>query len=192
MIFDSLAIGSYQTNCYIFGNEQTKEVAVIDAGENIEELIEYIKEKEYKVQEILITHGHFDHTDGIAELKDSTGANVYICEQDANMLKNTECIGEFIKDGDIIEIGGMDLQVIHTPGHTQGGVCFFYENILFAGDTLFNQSIGRTDLPGGNYRQLIQSIENKLLTLPDEVNVYPGHGTSTTIGKERKSNPFLS
>lgn len=192
MLLDCLAIGPYQTNCYIFGDEETKEVVVIDAGENIEVLMERIKEKGYKVQKILITHGHFDHTKGIVKLKDFTGSKVLMCEQDVCMLSNPDCIDQLIKDGDKIDIGGVTLNVIQTPGHTKGGVCFQSGNILFAGDTLFNQSIGRTDLQGGNYDELIQSIKEKLLTMADDVTVYPGHGPATTIGKERQANPYLS
>lgn len=192
MFIECLAIGPYQTNCYIFGSKQTKEVVVIDAGEDIERLIDHIREKEYKVQKILITHGHFDHTNGIAKLKSFTGAKAYMNEKDLNFLKDQSCIDVYLKEGDRISIGNAAITVIETPGHTRGGLCYKHDNILFSGDTLFYKSIGRTDLPGGNYNQLINSIEEKLLTLTDDVKVYPGHGPSTTIHTERTANPYLT
>lgn len=205
MIFEIIPVGMLEANCYIYGDADTKEVVVIDPGAEEEKIVRRILENQYVVKYIIATHGHSDHISGIKFLKEKTNAKVAIHENDADYLNDarknlsaymgTESIqGEadiLLKEGDILTVGKHSLQIIHTPGHTQGGVCILSGNILFSGDTLFQDSIGRTDLPGGNYEQLISSIKEKLLTLDENVKVYPGHGGQTTIKHEKNHNPYL-
>lgn len=200
-----MEVGSLGTNCYILFCEDTLEAAVIDPGGNADEIAAVIKREKLNVKYIINTHGHADHIAANSRIKSITGAAVIIHTDDANMLTNAQLnlsmfIGagitcdpanRLLKDGDTIVIGLMQIKVIHTPGHTPGGVCLLVENALFSGDTLFAESIGRTDFPGGSHSQLIQNIKNKLMVLPDDINVWPGHGPATTIGWERKMNPFI-
>ncbi|MGR6836205.1 MBL fold metallo-hydrolase [Syntrophomonas erecta] len=206
MILKALEISTMGVNCYIVGCEETKEVAVIDPGGNPRGIVRVLEEEGYKAVCIINTHGHIDHIGGNQGVKDATGAKILIHEADAKMLTNSVSnfsflmgskvtsppADQFIKDGDIIKIGNtVELEVIHTPGHSPGGVCLKTGNTIFVGDTLFQMSIGRTDFPGGSYRELINSIKEKLLCYDDEVICYPGHGPATTIGFERENNPFL-
>jgi glyoxylase-like metal-dependent hydrolase (beta-lactamase superfamily II) len=201
----AMEVGSLGTNCYIPYCEQTNKAVVIDPGGNAEEIIAAIKQAKLTVEYIINTHGHADHILANRQIKEVTGAPLLIHAADADMLNNSHhnlsaylggglssCPADrLVTEGDIIIAGTIKLEVIHTPGHTPGGICLRTGNTLFSGDTLFAESIGRTDFPGGSYRQLIKSIKDKLLILPDEVRVLPGHGPETSIGHERCVNPFI-
>ncbi len=194
------------TNCYIVACEETKEAAVIDPAGNAPGIINLLEEEGLKAIYIINTHGHIDHIGGNRGVQQATGAKILIHEADAKMLTSSVAnfsflmgtkvtsppADEFIKEGDIIKIGNtVELEVIHTPGHSPGGVCLKTGDIIFVGDTLFQMSIGRTDFPGGSHKQLINNIKEKLLIYDDDVVCYPGHGPATQIGFERKNNPFL-
>lgn len=205
MEFKRLPLGVYQANCYILFDENTKETAVIDPGGDFPEIESFIADNELKVKYIIITHGHGDHIGALRELKDYTNAVVCIHSEDNEMLKNSRMnysaemgyplvemsADKLLSDGDELILGGTKLSVIHTPGHSRGGICIYFEGSLFSGDTLFACSIGRTDLEGGSMDEIIDSIKGKLLTLPEDTAVYPGHGPSSTILIEKKRNPFL-
>lgn len=198
-------VGSLGTNCYIAYCDATREAAIIDPGGNAEELIAIIRQENLIPVCIINTHGHADHIAANNKVKEATGAPVYIHRDDAEMLINAQknlsgfigagltCLpaDKVLVDGDIIPVGKFNFEVIHTPGHSPGGICLKSEMVLFSGDTLFAESIGRTDFPGGSYRQLITNIKERLMPLADEIKVYPGHGPDTTIGWERKMNPFI-
>ncbi len=202
----ALQVGSLGTNCYIVYDEATKEAAVIDPGGSFANIDDFIKSEKLTVKYIINTHGHADHIMANLDLKAVTGAPILIHEADAGMLtsgqKNMSVFfggsvscgpaDTLLKEGDVIKVSaGLALTVIHTPGHTPGGICLLTDGVLFSGDTLFAESIGRTDFPGGSYSQLINGIQEKLLVLGDAVRVLPGHGPETTIGWERKNNPFI-
>jgi len=206
VILKGLEINTMGVNCYIVGCEETKEVAVIDPGGNARGIVSVLEEDGLKAVYIINTHGHIDHIGGNRGVKEATGAKILIHEADAKMLVNAVSnfsflmgskvtsppADEFIKEGDRIKIGNtVELEVIHTPGHSAGGVCLKTGDIIFVGDTLFQGSIGRTDFPGGSHKQLIDNIKQKLLCYDDETVCYPGHGPATTIGFERRHNPFL-
>lgn len=198
-------LGNLGTNCYLVYCEQTLEAAVIDPGGNPEEVLSLISQEGLTLRYIINTHGHADHIAGNDKLRQATRAQIVIHANDAAMLTNAQhnlsmYIGgkiEFepadwiVKDGDIIRFGNLELEVRHTPGHTPGGISLLIGDLLFSGDTLFYESIGRTDFPGGSYSILINSIQEKLMTLPDNTRVLPGHGPATSIGWERKMNPFI-
>jgi glyoxylase-like metal-dependent hydrolase (beta-lactamase superfamily II) len=208
MIHEILPVGALQCNCSIFGDETTREAIVIDPGDNIDQILAILERHRLKVTTIVITHAHIDHIGGAAKLKAATGAPVWMNESDQQLYDMLEtqagwlrmptpdktAIDHNAKDGDTLQLSHTTFHFFHTPGHTQGSSCLWIpsENKLIAGDTLFRESIGRTDLPGGNYRQILTSIHTKLLELPDEAIVIPGHGPNTTIGHEREFNPFLS
>jgi glyoxylase-like metal-dependent hydrolase (beta-lactamase superfamily II) len=207
MIHEILPVGPLQCNCSIFGDEETKEAIVIDPGDEIEEIRKILDRHQLRVKAIVITHAHIDHIGGAAKLKQQTGAPVYMNENDLALrdqlamqagwlgmaTPETPEIDVPLKDGDTLALREARFQVLHTPGHTQGSVSLLIpsENKLVAGDTLFRDSIGRTDLPGGNSHQILASIKDKLLPLDDSVVVIPGHGPATTIGREREFNYFL-
>ncbi|HHW56371.1 MAG TPA: MBL fold metallo-hydrolase [Clostridia bacterium] len=198
-------VGLYGANCYIVSDEESNEAIIIDLGEATDEIENYIDNNNLKVKYILLTHGHFDHIAGVEELRKLTQTKVAISKEDAPMLLNpalnlSEMVYKkvvcspadiLLKDGDTLTFGKHSVEVIHTPGHTKGGVCFKIDKVCFTGDTLFRGSIGRYDFPGGDFSTLMDSIKNKLLVLKDDITIYPGHGDSSTIGKEKRLNMFL-
>jgi len=209
MKIEHLILGSYETNCYILReNEAVKDCMIVDTGLEAEPLIDFLKAGELNPVAAVFTHGHIDHITGIPLLRENyPHIRIYIHKLDARMLTRatsnlsvlagrifrTKPADELVEEGDVIEAAGVKLEVFHTPGHTQGGISLYSkdEKILFSGDTLFAGSVGRTDMPGGNMRKLIEGIREKLLPLPEETLVYPGHGPATTIGQEKVRNPFL-
>lgn len=201
-----IPLGMYMTNCYFIFDKETKNTLVIDPADSGDYIFGELTKKGLSVKAILLTHGHFDHIYGVKELKEKAGVLVYSHENEKNLLSNpdincSKSFGRsaivtpdvFLKDGEETDIAGITFKTIFTPGHTEGSTCFYFENegILFSGDTLFCDSVGRTDLPTGSMSTLVRSIKEKLMILPDEVRVFPGHGESTSIGHERDYNPFL-
>jgi len=204
VIVEKLVVGPFASNCYIVGSQSNKEGMIIDPGDEAKQILKRVKDLELDIKFIVLTHGHIDHTGALKEVREVTGAKVAIHADDAKSLKVQSLSRIFglsyptppppdrlLKDGDSLDVGDMHFEVLHTPGHTSGGICLLGEGVVFSGDTLFNYGIGRTDLPGGSSSQLMNSIQTKLMTLPDNTVVYPGHGPDTTIGAERVGNPFL-
>ena len=209
MKIDCFVLGEYATNCYILRkNEAAKDCLIVDTGLEAGELIEFLHRHKLAPAAVILTHGHIDHISGLLELRhDYPNIKVYIHKLDAEMLTGdggnlsmllgepftTEPADFLVKDGDIINQAGLTLEVFHTPGHTPGGICLYSKNdgVVFSGDTLFADSVGRTDFPGGSMAQLIKGIREKLLPLPDETIVYPGHGPQTTIAGEKECNQYL-
>jgi hydroxyacylglutathione hydrolase len=206
LIIKMLTVGPLQTNCYILGDEKSKGAVVIDPAGDFEDIKNQLNKSKLRVKYIILTHGHFDHTGALAQLKKTTGAEILIHSADASMLSQSTPAQPFLldsrtdpcpadrtlKDGDTIEFGSNVLEVLHTPGHTPGGISLLVDKMIFTGDTLFCGSVGRTDLPGGSYRKLMDSIKTKLLSKDDDYVIYPGHGPKSTIGEERRNNPFLT
>ncbi len=193
------------TNCYFIYHEGESDCIFIDPADRGDYIYEVLKSKGFNVTHILLTHGHFDHIWGCSKLRSLTSAPVYALDLEQDVLENamlnsseaagrscTVKVNNYVKDGDILELNGFKIQVLATPGHTKGSCCFYLpdDDILISGDTLFHESVGRTDLPTGSMSELTHSIEEKLVPLPDNTKVYPGHGDSTTIGHERQYNPF--
>lgn len=204
MIFEVYPAGIFQANCYIIGDNDTREGAVIDPGGEPNDILEECKRLGIDIKYILLTHGHGDHVAGVYKIKEETGAKILMHHEDKYLtdgatidlipiLRNIRLFDadEFIKDGDRIKIGNIEVEVIETPGHTPGSVSFKIGDMVVTGDALFQGSVGRTDFPKGSHEQLINSIKEKIITLPDNTKVYPGHGPSTTVGDEKKYNPFL-
>ena len=206
MIITTLPVGMIQTNCYIAGCSETKEGVIIDPGGNPERILAEVERQGLSIKYVLNTHAHFDHTDANGAIVQATGAPLALHPQDLPLLKASGGAAMFgmqadtsplpdleLQDGDELEVGTLRFKVLHTPGHTPGHVCFYEqaEGVLFDGDVLFFRSIGRTDLPGGKYQQLIDSIQGVLLVLPEETVVYSGHGPATAIGDEKRLNPWL-
>jgi glyoxylase-like metal-dependent hydrolase (beta-lactamase superfamily II) len=207
MIHRILPVGPLQCNCSIVGDEQTHEAMVIDPGDQIEDILEILRQEKLTLKQIVITHAHIDHVGGAMKLKAATGAPILMNQDDYALLKMLDMqaawvgmrppgavqVDEAASEGKVLRIGGVSANVVHTPGHTEGSICLYFpqEKKLIAGDTLFAGSIGRTDLPGGSYEKILRSLHSRVLALPDETVVVPGHGRQTTIGDERESNPFL-
>lgn len=207
MQIKTIVVGPIETNCYILSDPQSKEAVIIDAGDDADEILYYVAQQGLTVKYLLNTHGHYDHTQANDEIREKTGAPLAIHSDDTDILMVPEKVSSrlFIKangckapdillhNNDIISFGSYQLKVIYTPGHTKGGCCFYEasEKVCFTGDTLFRNEVGRTDLYGGNYPALINSIRVRLEKLPDDVVVYPGHGEESTMGWERKHNRYM-
>jgi glyoxylase-like metal-dependent hydrolase (beta-lactamase superfamily II) len=208
MLQHTFPVGPLACNCSIVADENRREALVIDPGDNVDDILSFLREQRLALKAIAVTHGHIDHIGGAAKLKRATGAPVYLNTRDAPIYDSIGLYAKWIGvatpertsiDADLIEnqpleVGNLKFQVMETPGHTEGSVCLYLpaEQKLFAGDTLFAGSIGRTDLPGGDVRQIMASLHNKVMALPDDTTVIPGHGELTTIGVERASNPFVT
>jgi len=207
VILRKLVVGPFQSNCYIVGSEATRDGMIIDPGANAKQILQEVKSLELNIKLIVLTHTHVDHIGALKEVAEATGAKVAVHADDSKSLHwqgramhapfrlfypAPPSPDRLLKDGDSIALGDLHFLVLHTPGHTPGGICLLGEGVVFTGDTLFNQGIGRTDLLGGSTSQLMNGIHTKLMALPDNTIVYPGHGPDTTIGDERQSNPFLT
>ncbi len=201
-----MVLGPVQTNCYFLINEDTKEVLIVDPADRAQKIIEWINSEGLKPTAILLTHGHFDHIMGVAGVKKEYNIPIYASKDEVEVLADPQInvstmMGAYLSmkadklfsDGDVLELAGMKLKVISTPGHTIGSVCFYMEEekVLISGDTLFEASVGRSDFPTGSSRQLIESIKTRLFVLPDDTDVFPGHGGTTSIAYEKAHNPFI-
>jgi hydroxyacylglutathione hydrolase len=207
MIHEIFPVGVLQCNCSVVGDEHTKEAIVIDPGDDIDDVVAVVNRHGLTVKQIVVTHAHIDHVGGAMKMKRLTGAPILLNQNDYELLKMLDVqaswigvrppeqvtIDASVGTGDKVRAGSLEAEVLHTPGHTEGSICLYFapEKKLIAGDTLFAGSIGRTDLPGGSYEKIMQSLHGPVLALPDETVVVPGHGPLTTIGEERASNPFL-
>lgn len=205
MIIKSLAVGPIQANCFIIGCEATRAAAVIDPGDEADRILSAVEIADLHIDHIINTHGHFDHVGANRRIKAATGADLMIHALDAPLLaqldrmagafglrvENSPAPDRMLADGDFVSVGELRLAVLHTPGHTPGGLSLHVDHCVFVGDTLFQGSIGRTDFPGGDFDTLLTSIRTKLFTLDDITTVYTGHGPETTIGTEKRSNPFV-
>ena len=207
MIHEILPVGPLQCNCSIIGDEVSHEAMVIDPGDDVADVLAIIQKHNLSVKQIVITHAHIDHVGGAMKLRAATGAPILLNHNDYTLLKMLDVQADWIgmqypgkveidhslKEQDTVKAGSLLANVLHTPGHTEGSICLYFpaEKKLIAGDTLFAGSIGRTDLPGGSYEKIMRSLHDKVLSLPDETSVVPGHGPLTSIGAERDVNPFL-
>ncbi len=205
MILETLVVGPLGVNCYIVGDETTRQAIVIDPGGNAGDIRNAIQRHRLQVKAIVNTHAHFDHLLGLNEIRASTHAPFMLHADEVPILNTAQASGamwgmpvsqpaapeRLLKEGDEVDAGSIVLKVLHTPGHTPGGICLRHDKVVFVGDTLFQGSIGRTDFPGGDYATLMRSIRDKLLPLPDDTAVYPGHGAATSIGEEKQLNPFI-
>jgi glyoxylase-like metal-dependent hydrolase (beta-lactamase superfamily II) len=207
MIHKIFPVGPLQCNCSVIGDEKTHEAMVIDPGDQIDGILEILRQEKLTLKQIVITHAHIDHVGGAMKLKAATGAPILMNQNDYALLKMLDMqaawvgmrppgevqVDEAVDQGRVLKIGEISSNVIHTPGHTEGSICVYFpaEKKLIAGDTLFAGSIGRTDLPGGSMEKIMRSLHNQVLALPDETEVVPGHGPMTTIGEERETNPYL-
>lgn len=203
MIIKTVVVGALQVNCVIIADEETKKAIVIDPGDEPDRILEEVRRNGWEVRYIVCTHGHFDHVGAVIDIKEATGAAVALHKDELEMYSSAKTIAKlwgfaaedqpapdlFVKEGDRISFGGLEFQVLHTPGHSVGGICLLSGGVLVTGDTLFAGSIGRTDLHGGDLSALKQSFR-RLMTLPEATKVLPGHGPSTTIGHEKRHNMF--
>jgi len=184
-----LVVGPYQINCYILGCKQTNEGLVIDPGDEVIRIVKEITRSGLTIKYIAITHGHIDHVGGVSELKRITKAPVLIHRLDAGALGARP--DGFLEEGEVVQVGTYTISIIHTPGHSAGGVCLYAPGAVFTGDTLFAGSVGRTDFPGGSHEMLVERVRGKIFPLGDDLRIYPGHGPESTIGRERQNNPFF-
>jgi hydroxyacylglutathione hydrolase len=207
VIVETLVVGSFACNCYVVGSETTKQGMIVDPGAQAETILDTVQKAGLSISLIVITHAHMDHVGALRAVKERTGARFAIHEAEKGVLLSAPMrlftsLGVFpikspprpdrlLTDGDLIDIGDLRFEVLYTPGHSSGGISLAGHGVVFSGDTLFNSGIGRTDFPGMSHERLMKSIQEKLMALPDETIVYPGHGPSTTIGDERRNNPFL-
>ena len=208
MVHEILPVGPLRCNCSVIGDDVSHEAIVIDPGDDIEDVLAVVRKHKLQVKQIVITHAHIDHVGGAMKLRAATGAPILLNQNDYELLKMLDVqaawigmappdkveIDQSVGQADTVKVGSLVADVIHTPGHTEGSVCLYFpvENKLIAGDTLFAGSIGRTDLPGGSMQKILRSLHDKVLALPDETIVVPGHGPLTTIGEERENNPFFT
>ena len=205
MILERLEVMPFASNCYIIGDESSKEGMIIDPGAEAERILSQIEDLGLEIKLIVLTHGHMDHVSAVKEIKDETSAEVAIHAEDAELLQARNPLGmvmrlslqappppdRLLQGGDSLDVGDLHFLVLHTPGHTRGGICLLGEGVVFTGDTLFNFGIGRTDTAGGSYDQIMNSIHTKLMVLPGNTVVYPGHGPQSTVATESEWNPFL-
>jgi len=207
MLLENLVVGPIAANCYILGDKTSKEGAVVDPGDDAGQILHAVKKSGFVIKYIIITHGHFDHIGAMAELKKQLNADFLMHKSDLPFVQRSKSSAlnwgitieqvpdpdRYVEDGDILKLGSLELKILHTPGHSPGGLCIYIEkeNILLSGDTLFRFSVGRTDFDGGSMKELVKSIKQKLFTLPDSTIVYSGHGEPTTIGDEKAQNMFV-
>jgi hydroxyacylglutathione hydrolase len=206
MILEGLVVGMFQSNCYVVGSESTREAIVIDPGEDAERILALLERLQLKVESVVVTHAHVDHIGALENVREATGASVAMhrdafdsSRKDAPLLRAMLGIdtgdlsepGLYLEDGDKLTLGDLEFEVVFCPGHAFGHICLYGEGVVFTGDAMFAGGIGRFDLPGGDGKLLYQSIRDKLLTLPEDTIVLPGHGPSSTIGEEKRTNPFL-
>lgn len=209
MLLERYVVGNLETNCYLLGDQQAGLAVVIDPGGSADRIAGRLREQKLKLEAIINTHGHFDHVLDTWTLKDLAGGRIYLHERDKFLLNNNKTglralfapnlnsirgdVDTWVKEGEVLQFGSIRMEVLETPGHTPGHISLYLpdENIIFVGDTLFAGSIGRTDFPGGDYDQLIRSVEEKLFPLKGETRVFPGHGPDTTIAREKRTNPFF-
>lgn len=206
MQIENIVVSPFETNCYLVWDEKGKDGVIIDPGDEEDRILDRVEKNCIRAKAILLTHGHIDHIAAVEPIKKKLGIQLYIGKGDEIMLSSPSAnasaffgspitcppADHVVGDNDVVKAGSLTFTVFATPGHSPGGVCYFIGNVLFCGDTLFYDSIGRADLPGGDNQQLIRSIERSILTLPDDVICYPGHGPATTVGQERANNPFLT
>lgn len=201
-----MTVGALATNCYIVSDETTGKAFIVDPGGDAKRIMDKVEELHLKVEAILLTHGHFDHMMAVDQLREKFGCKVYLSKEEEELIKDPQqnvsamfgrpiatSADEFVEDGQQLQIAGFQIEVLATPGHTKGGVCYYLkeQEIAFSGDTIFEGSVGRSDFPGGNARELIRSIKDKLCVLPDDTQLFPGHGDSTVVSYEKQYNPFL-
>jgi len=205
MLIRAIPVGPLQVNCFIVGCCQTREAMVVDPGDEGQRILDVLAKENLQLKTVVNTHGHFDHMGGNRLLVETTGAELLIHAKDVPLMamaaQHAALYGltttpspsptRTLADGDTFTVGQLEVQVIHTPGHSQGGICLLVGGHLFSGDSLFAGSVGRTDLPGGDFDALIEGVKTRLLVLPGETVVHPGHGPDTTIGAEKRSNPFV-
>ncbi|MBN4074861.1 MAG: MBL fold metallo-hydrolase [Alkaliphilus sp.] len=205
MILKKTEVGVYSANCYIIADEQSREGIIIDPGGDADKIMKFVKDNKLLIKYIVLTHAHGDHIGGVNEVLSETDAVLCVHKDDLFILKDrkknftSQMRGpiveirdaKLLEDGDVLQVGDMSFKIIHTPGHSPGGICIYIKDVLFTGDTLFANNIGRGDLIGGDEAQLIRSIKARLMELPDATTAYPGHGPATRIGIERMTNPYL-